>query len=205
MPEHFYQIAEPWLAHYGYPALFGVMFLEGVGIPAPGLTFLLVAVLLGSRGEMLITAVAGAALAGYASGCQLAFRIGRKGGRRLLLRTGLLNRPRLHKLRRLFGRWGAPLLVAAPFLDGTRQYASLFAGTADTDWLRFSLLNLTGAALWIGVWCTAADLFGHDIEPLFGLLHRSALWMIGAVVTAAIAWLVYRIARRAFGNVRKRR
>lgn len=196
MFEHFLQVAEPWLEHYGYAALFGVMFLEGIGIPAPGLTFLLASAFLASRGEMPMAAVAGAAVAGFVSGCQLAFVIGRTGGRRLLLRIGLLNRHRLRSLRRLFARWGAPLLVAAPFLDGTRQYGSLVAGTADMGWRRFTLFNLTGVVAWIGIWCTATDVLGQHIEPVLRLVHGSAPWLLGAVLVVLLALLAYQFVHR---------
>jgi len=186
--------AGPWLAHYGYAALLGAMFLEGIGVPAPGLTFLIASAWLASRGEMLMAAVAGVALAGYVAGCQLAFLIGRTGGRRLLLRIGLLNRHRLRRLRRLFARWGAPLLVAAPFLDATRQYSALVAGTADTEWHRFTLFNLTGVALWIGLWCSATDMLGRDINPVLRLVRGSAPWLLGAVVVAILALLARRFA-----------
>jgi membrane protein DedA with SNARE-associated domain len=194
MLENVLRAAGPWLAHYGYAALLGAMFLEGIGIPAPGLTFLLASAWLASRGEMLMAAVAGVALAGCVAGCQLAFLIGRTGGRRLLLRIGLLNRHRLRRLRRLFARWGALLLVAAPFLDATRQYGALVAGTADTGWHRFTLCNLTGVVLWIGFWCSATDMFGHDIDPVLRLVHGSAPWLLGAVVVAILALPARRFA-----------
>jgi membrane protein DedA with SNARE-associated domain len=195
MFEHFLQLAEPWLEKYGYAALFGAMFLEGVGIPAPGLAFLVASVLLASRGEMHLAPIPAMALAGFLSGCQLAFLLGRTGGRRLLLRSGLLNRHRLRWLRQLFQRWGAPLLMAAPFMDGTRQYSSLVAGTADMSWRRFSFYNLSGASLWIGSWSAAIDLFGHHIEPVLRLAHRSAPWLLGALFAGLIAWVFYRLAR----------
>jgi membrane protein DedA with SNARE-associated domain len=195
MFEHFLRLAEPWLEQFGYAALFAAMFLEGIGIPSPGLAFLVASVLLASRGEMHLVPILTLALAGIVSGCQLAFLLGRTGGRRLLLRIGLLNRHRLRWLRRLFDRWGAPLLMAAPFLDGTRQYSSLVAGTAEMSWRRFSFYNLSGAVLWIGSWSTAIELFGHHIEPVLRFAHRSAPWLLGAVFASLIAWTLYRIAR----------
>jgi len=195
MFEHFLRLAEPWLEQFGYAALFAAMFLEGIGIPSPGLAFLVASVLLASRGEMHLVPILTLALAGIVSGCQLAFLLGRTGGRRLLLRIGLLNRHRLRWLRRLFDRWGAPLLMAAPFLDGTRQYSSLVAGTAEMSWRRFSFYNLSGAVLWIGSWSAAVELFGHHIEPVLRFAHRSAPWLLGAVFAGLTGWTLYRIAR----------
>lgn len=186
MLEHFLQVATPWLEHYGYAALFVTLFLEGVGIPAPGLTFMLASVLLASRGEMTLAAVIGAAFAGFVIGCQLAFLAGTTGGRRLLLRSGLLNRRRLRRLRRLFQRWGAPFLLAAPFFEGLRQYSSLVAGTAGVPWRRFTLYNLAGIGAWIAAWSTAATLFGHHLEPVLRLVHGSAPWLLGTVLTLLV-------------------
>jgi membrane protein DedA with SNARE-associated domain len=194
--EHFLQIATPWLEQYGYVALFMALFMEGVGIPAPGLTFMLASVLLASRGEMVMIGVLGAAFAGFVSGCQLAFLVGRNGGRRLLLRTGVLNRQRQRRLHRLFGRWGAPFLVAAPFFEGTRQYSSMAAGTAAMDWRRFTLFNVAGISAWIGIWCTATDMLGHHLEPVLKLVHGSAVWLLGAVLTLIIALLIYLFIHR---------
>jgi membrane protein DedA with SNARE-associated domain len=196
MFEHITHVAGPWLEHYGYAALFVAIFLEGIGIPGPGLTLLLASAWLASRGEMSMAAVAGAAFVGYGSASQLAFLIGRSGGRRLLLRVGLLNRHRLRTLHRLFARWGAPLLTVALFFDGTRQYAPLVAGTADMQWHRFTLFNLIGAAVWIGTWCTTIKMFGHDIEPVIRFVHGSAPWLLGAVATIVVVLLIRQFAHR---------
>jgi len=196
MFEHLLRIATPWLEQYGYGALFGAMFLEGFGIPAPGLAFLLASVMLASQGEMHIALVVGLALAGILTGSQLAYFIGRTGGRRLLLRTGLVNRHHLRRLQDLFRRWGATLLLVAPFVDGTRQYSSLVAGTAKMRWQRFTLYNLSGVTLWIGIWSTATDILGHHLEPVLTLLHASSLWVFGIVVMTLLIFLVYRLVRR---------
>jgi membrane protein DedA with SNARE-associated domain len=192
MLEHFIQLTEPWLEQYGNIAVFGALFLEGIGIPAPGLSFLLASVLLASRGEMHLLPLLLLSVLGFFSGCQLAFLLGRTGGRRLLLRIGLLNRHRLRGLQQLFARWGAPLLMMAPFLDGTRQYSSLVAGTAEMNWRRFTLYNLLGVLLWIGIWSTAIDQFGHHIEPVLQFAHRSAPWLLGTVLVSLIVWKIYR-------------
>jgi membrane protein DedA with SNARE-associated domain len=86
-----YSLQNPGLSRYGNIAVFGALFLEGIGIPAPGLSFLLASVLLASRGEMHLLPLLLLSVVGFFSGCQLAFLPGRTGGRRLLIRIGLLN------------------------------------------------------------------------------------------------------------------
>jgi len=196
MLEHIIQLAEPWLEQYGYAAVFATLFLEGIGIPAPGLSFLVASVMLASRGEMHLVPILIMALTGFIGGCQLAFILGRKGGRRLLLRIGLLNRHRLHWLQQLFARRGALLLMIAPFLDGTRQYVSLVAGTAKMNWTRFSLFNLAGVLLWLGTWSAGVDLFGHNLEQILRLTHLSSPWLLGIVFASLGAWVIYRIVSK---------
>lgn len=196
MLEHLVQVAQPWLEHYGYAAVFVALFLESAGIPTLGLTLLIASVLLASRGELHIGAVVGLALAGTLGGCQLAFLFGRSGGRRLLLRSGLLSRHQLRRLHRLFLRWGAPLLLVAPFLDGTRQYGALVAGTALMRWRTFTLYNLAGVVLWIGSWSVATDLLGHHLEPALALVHHSSRWIFIGLGLLLCAVLLYRLVTR---------
>jgi membrane protein DedA with SNARE-associated domain len=186
--------AEPWLHQYGYVALFAAMFFEGAGIPAPALTLLVAAVLLAERGELHLFSTVALAFLGIVSGCQLGYALGRSGGRRLLLRFGRMNRHQLASLQTQIKRWGTPLLIAAPFFDGTRQTTSLIAGTAGLAWLRFTLPNLFGAALWVGAWSAAVDRLGQSIEPLLHLARASAPLLI----VAALALLIALFARRAW-------
>jgi membrane protein DedA with SNARE-associated domain len=196
MLEHVVQVAQPWLEHYGYAALFGALFLEAAGIPTLGLTMLIAAVLLASQGEMQIELVVGLALVATLSGCQLAYIFGRTGGRRLILRTGLLSRHHLHDLHRLFRRWGPPLLLAAPFVDGLRQYGSLAAGAAMVSWGKFTLYNAAGVVLWIGSWSVATDLFGQHLEPVLRVVHKSSPWIFACIATSLLGFILLRLFRK---------
>ncbi|MEO7320841.1 MAG: hypothetical protein ABIW02_04300 [Nitrosospira sp.] len=48
--------AHLYLAQYGYPALFVVLFTESFGLPLPGETFLIAANLLAMKGQFSIAA-----------------------------------------------------------------------------------------------------------------------------------------------------
>jgi membrane protein DedA with SNARE-associated domain len=196
MLEHLAQVAQPWLEQYGYAALFGALFLEAAGIPTLGLTMLIASVLLASQGEMQISLVVGLALIATLSGCQLAFIFGRTGGRRLLLRTGLLSRHHLHRLHSLFRRWGPLLLLAAPFFDGLRQYGSLVAGAAMVNWGKFTFYNIAGVSLWIGSWSVATDLFGHHLEPILRFVHKSGPWIFTGIASILLVFILLKLFRR---------
>lgn len=72
--------AHPYLAQYGYTALFVVLFTESFGLPLPGETFLIAANLLAMKGQLSLAAVAGWALSAVILGDNVGYLIGRRGG-----------------------------------------------------------------------------------------------------------------------------
>src|SRR3954470_16788437 len=77
------------LTNFGYLAVFALIGIESLGIPAPGETMLVTAaVYAGATGNLVIEGVIAAAIAGAIVGDNIGYWIGRKGGYRLLLRHG---------------------------------------------------------------------------------------------------------------------
>jgi len=52
--DHVLLVARHWLDSYGYTALFGSVFVESFGVPAPGQSSLMAAALLEKNGDMHI-------------------------------------------------------------------------------------------------------------------------------------------------------
>jgi membrane protein DedA with SNARE-associated domain len=189
--------ALPWLHRYGYLALVIAVGVEGFGIPAPGQTLLVGAALLSGRGEMDLEVVLLCALLASMAGDNLGYLIGRRGGRRLILRLGV-NRHRLARVSRFYRRFGVWPVLASRFFDGARQLGGLVAGSAAMRWPRFFAADAAGALLWVGVW----GLGVYQFERHAGRLH--AIWAqinpvaiavaVGAV--AAIAVWLWRTRRR---------
>jgi membrane protein DedA with SNARE-associated domain len=195
---HALATAAPWLDHYGYAAIFLTVGLEFLGIPLPGLTIVLAATLLASQGEMNMATVLLTASLGAVAGANGAYGIGRLGERRLLLRIGI-NRRHLHRLHNLFGRYGAGLVLAAPFLDGLRQTHGFAAGMLEMRWRRFLLANLIGVACWLVGWTLMAYQLGHHIGGLLAQIHHYRPWLIGsglAALALLVAYLLYRRSSR---------
>src|SRR5205085_9531796 len=82
----------------GYPLLFLLVMSESSGIPVPGETGLITASVLASQGKLEIAVVIGLAAAGAIIGDNIGYVIGRKGGRWLLERPGILHPQRLQVL-----------------------------------------------------------------------------------------------------------
>ncbi|APZ44644.1 hypothetical protein BW247_09640 [Acidihalobacter ferrooxydans] len=188
-------VAGPYLQRYGYAAVVFGLFIEGIGIPFPGLTILIAAALLAGRGEMSLPLVFVSAIGGALAGYNLGYRIGNFGGHRLLLRTRLVNRHHLRKLRRLYRRWGMPIVIIAPFFDGLRQLNGPVAGIIDMPWLRFALANAIGCIVWIGFWSIAAyTLSEHSMQAL-ALADRFRPWLIATAIALFIALILYLVTR----------
>lgn len=189
MLNHALLVAGPYLREYGYAAVVAGLFIEGVGIPAPGLTLLIAASLFAGRGQMNLAFVILSGLGGALAGYNLGYRIGSFGGHRLLLRTRLVNRHHLRRLRRLYRRWGIPVVIIAPFFDGLRQLNGPVAGIIDMPWPRFAAANALGCVLWIGFWTVTAYTLSEHTNVALELVQRFRPWLI-AIAAALFAGLL---------------
>jgi membrane protein DedA with SNARE-associated domain len=187
--------ARPLLERYGYPAVFTAIFVEGAGVPAPGETLLIAAAIDAAAGSLSITVVLIVAMAGAVLGNSLGYLIGRAGGRRLLRRLPI-SEERLSRVEALFERYGAAFIVVARFVDGPRQLNGIMAGTLEMPWWRFSLWNLCGALLWVGVWGLGAYALDRDLNPLLAFIQRFEPLAIALTAAALLSGLIYLWRRR---------
>ena len=144
MIEHYLAVAKPWLEQYGYLALFGGVFVEGFGMPAPGETLIIGASLLAGQGDMQLAAVMLTAWFAAVLGDNLGYLMGRWGGRRLFLKIGV-KADHLAHVERFFTRFGGGVVVAARFFEVLRQLNGVVAGSMRMPWWRFVAFNALGA------------------------------------------------------------
>ncbi|GAA0506441.1 hypothetical protein Ade02nite_95300 [Paractinoplanes deccanensis] len=187
----------PILDDWGYIALFVIIFVESFGLPTPGQTLMVAAAIYSHWGQLDVWLVAAVAFAAAVLGDNLGYWIGARGGRRAVHRWGryvFLTPPRFAKIEGFFARRGSYVVVVARFFDGLRQFNGVLAGITAMPWRRFLLHNTIGAALWVGVWVSAAYFFGSQLLRILDL----PWWMIGLVVAGAGAavWLGARLLRR---------
>lgn len=185
------QHVAPYLDRYGYLAVFVAVFLEGVGIPTPGVTLVVAASVAAGRGAMSLPLVAATAIAAALLGFNGGYWLGFAAGEKLLQRLPLFNRSRFFRLHRLFERWGTAVVVVAPFVDGLRQVNGYAAGIAEMPWPRFAVSNLCGSVIWIGVWSGLA----YETSVHAGILYRALRvgnwWWYAGGVLVLVALLVY--------------
>jgi membrane protein DedA with SNARE-associated domain len=182
--------ARPLLDRYGYPAVFAAVFVEGVGIPGPGETLLIAGAIDAAHGSLNIVVVLLLAVLGAVLGNSLGYLIGRVGGR-ALLRKLPISEARLARVEALFERYGAGFIVIARFIDGPRQLNGVMAGTLEMPWWRFSLWNLCGALLWVGVWGLGVYWLDRDLDQILALVERIEPLAIALSVAALLAGAIY--------------
>ncbi|MCW3025380.1 MAG: DedA family protein, partial [Solirubrobacterales bacterium] len=164
----------------------------------PGETALITAAVLASQGKLQIELVIGLAAAAAIVGDNIGYLIGRKGGRWLLERPGLMYRQRRRVIEvgePFFERHGPKAVFFGRFILGLRVWASWLAGATRMRWPSFLLWNALGGICWATAIGLIAYFLGHSagnaIET-FGIYGLAA-----AVLAIASAVFLHRRHRRS--------
>jgi membrane protein DedA with SNARE-associated domain len=191
----------PYIAQYGYGALFGVLFAESFGLPLPGETFLVAASFLAAHGQLDIWLVGLTAWTAAVLGDNVGYAIGHFGGRRLVAHHGArvgITADRLKQAERFFARYGPEVVIVARFFPLLRQLNGIVAGSAGMGWKRFAFYNALGGLLWVGAWSTGVYYFGQRITVWLLRLHTAELWLAAVLALTLLATGAYwRIAKRS--------
>jgi membrane protein DedA with SNARE-associated domain len=184
------------LSNFGYLAVFALIAIESLGIPAPGETMLVTAaVYAGATGNLLIEGVIAAAAAGAIIGDNIGYAIGRKGGYRLLLRHGhklRIKESHLKVARYVFDRHGGKVVFFGRFVAILRTYAAFLAGVGQMEWKRFLACNAAGGI----VWATIFGLLGYFGQKAFEKLSTPINIALGALGIVAIVVFTIVLRRR---------
>ncbi len=182
--------AAPLLERYGYPVLFAAILVEGVGIPAPGQTLLIVASLTAARGDLSIVWVMACALAAAWIGNSLGYLIGLRGGRPLLKKLHV-NEEHLQRMEGYFARAGGAIILVARFVDGLRQLNGIVAGLLKLPWGRFTTVNILGALVWVGFWGLGSYFLRREVFQVHLTLRQVEPWIAGLALFAFLLLIVY--------------
>jgi membrane protein DedA with SNARE-associated domain len=182
---------EGFVRNYGAFAVMPILTIEALGAPVPGESLLIFASVLAGRGEMSLPSLLIFAWVGSVVGDNIGYLIGRKLGRRTILRYGTkigLNDERFNGIERVFVRYGSATVLFARFFSILRQLNGIVAGTLEMSWWRFALLDAAGAALWVTVWVFAPAYFSEHLTFIVGLAHHTKV--VASVLLAAGLMLV---------------
>ncbi|WP_170395091.1 DedA family protein [Ruegeria arenilitoris] len=195
---HFANHFENLVENYGLLILFPTIFFETFGLPLPGESALVAASVLAAKGTLNIFAVAAVASLAAIAGDNVAYLIGRRYGRAIILAYGSrfgITETKYEAAERATNKYGAYVVVCARFIVLLRQLNGLVAGSANMPWVKFFLANVAGSLLWALFWTTIAYQFGHRVSLLPDALHHVLL--MGAVLVTVALVLVLVFGRRA--------
>jgi membrane protein DedA with SNARE-associated domain len=203
----FFHEVHRYVGDYGYAAVIAGLVAENLGLPLPGETLLITGAVLASRGTLDIWLLLPLAWFAAVIGNTIGFLIGRTGGQRLLIHYGDrfgITRERLVKVEGFVQRYGAFVIIFARFIVVARQLSGIAAGSLNMHWLRFSIFNAVGAALWVGFWGLLAYWLGGRVFHYLAEIEVMEPVLLTAAGIGLAAGIVYVIlhARRARGTDR---
>jgi membrane-associated protein len=168
---------------WAYPSIFGIVFTDAFFPVVPGETSVVTGAILASNGELHISLVFLAGMAGAVAGDNFSYLLGRHlsgWADRRLFRSEKSQERRRWACRQLNER-GSVIIVASRFIPGGRTAATFSAGALDYPWRRFIAADVVAGALWAG--------FSAGLGWFGGKSFEESLWKpLG--VAAAFAVIV---------------
>jgi len=179
----------------GYAGIFLLMAGESAALPIPSEVVLPFSGFLAFQGVFDFWTIVAVATVGQLAGALLAYYIGMRGGRPLVLKYTTFDHGHLDAAERWFARWGPTAVLTSRFLPIIRTFISLPAGMARMDIRKFSLYTFFGSLPWTAVLTYVGVWLGpnwNDIIVFFDGLDV----LIVAAIALYIAYIIYKRRRR---------
>ncbi len=196
-----------WVRDWGYLGVIVLMALESTVLPVPSEVVIPPAAYWVSQGHMTLTGVILAGTLGSFLGSAISYWVARLVGRFAVAKYGkrfLVTEEKLARAERFLQRYELGGVFFARLLPVVRHLISIPAGILRMGFMRFSILTISGSALWCGVlaWMGARvsernpGLIDNPEAMIHAVKHES-LWFVLAV--AALA-LLYALTMRLTAN-----
>lgn len=187
-----------WIRHGGYPALFGVLLLCGVGLPVPEDIPLIAAGILVEKGQFNLAIASLCAWCGIIGGDLILYTLGRKFGADIVnipIIGSHINARRMERMDHWFNRYGVWVVAFGRLIAGIRGAMCVVAGTTHFKLWKFVLVDGLAALVSGGIFVFIGYKFGKNSERLHSLLHQIKGGMLLAVGLALVAAGIYYLLR----------
>jgi membrane-associated protein len=187
------------LGAWTYVLVAALAFLETgafVGLIAPGETAVVLGGVVAAQGRVSLAAMLLLAWWAAALGDLTSFGLGRKLGRRFLLRRGPrigVTSARLARVEGFFDRHGPKAILAGRFIGIVRAVAPFSAGASNMRLRAFLPWSLLGTAAWSSAFVLVGYAFSSSFDAAAGVLTHGAL----ALAVLASGVLIVRARRTA--------
>lgn len=155
-----------------------------------------------SEGHLSMVAIIVFGVLGDMIGASIAYAIGYWGREELVERHGNklhISKHRLDRAHRWFGRYGAPVIAVSRCIPFARAAFPYAAGVARMGYVRFLLFGTIGSIVWITALGVLGNAVGSDWQSWRHNLEYVD-YVAAALLVAAIAYVVVRIARNRRGD-----
>ena len=186
------------ISNSGYLGIFALMTVESALIPIPSEVIMPFSGYLVSTGKFNPILVIMAGGFGNLVGSLIAYFIGIKLGREVILRYGkyvLLNKSHLDWAESFFGKYGDKTTFVTRLLPGIRTYISLPAGIAKMDLKKFSAYTFAGSIIWSAMLMYVGITLGEEWNKIRDYSHY-----IDAIVGIGIIIIVIIIIKKRIGK-----
>jgi len=190
----------------GYGGIVALITLNSGGIPIPSELIMPFSGYLVYLGHFNLYWVAAAGMVGCNIGSAIAYWIGARGGRPLVMRYGkwvLMSRYDLDRMSRFFDRYGSIAILVGRMLPVVQTFVAFPAGIAKMPRLRFHIYTSVGSGIWYFCLAWAGLKLGEkwNSDPrLEQLFHRFHLAVELALLAAAVWFIWSHLNRRRTDN-----
>jgi membrane protein DedA with SNARE-associated domain len=189
-----------WVLKFGYPGIIVLMAMESSIFPVPSEIVIPPAAFLAARGDLTLAGVIAAGTVGSYLGAVVTYWISRWLGRAVVERYGkffLVSTEKLARAETWLARYEAGGVFFARLLPVIRHLISIPAGIVRMNFWTFSLVTITGSALWCGVLAylgaqayRAQPRLIDDPDALMQLIKAQSHWIVLLVAGIAILYLL---------------
>jgi membrane protein DedA with SNARE-associated domain len=201
----------PALGGWTYLAVALLAFLETgffVGLVAPGEFAVILGGFIAAQGVIDVAVLAPIVFVCAAAGDTTSFYLGRRLGRRFLLRHGRaygISEQRLERVERFFRGHGAKTILIGRFLGLVRVLAPFIAGASGVAGRRYLPVAYLAAALWSATFVFLGYAFWRSFDTVIAIAKGGTLALGTAIAAIAVGVAVGRWLRNAEHRDRLRR
>lgn len=183
---------------HGYSILFVALFAHQIGFPIPGPLFLVSAGALAAAGKLGVLPIIGLTIAACVLADWVWFEAGcRRGDKVLHFMHRFTRDPDFHdrRAKRIFARYGLPILLIAKFVPGLDAVAPPLAGAARTSRIRFFAYDAVGAGLYACAYGGLGFAFSHDLDRAAAYVSRAGTVLASIAAIAVGSYIAHRLAK----------
>jgi membrane protein DedA with SNARE-associated domain len=197
---HLLEMWFAWVLTGGYTGIIVLMAMESSIFPVPSEIVIPPAAFLAAQGKLSFTGVVLAGTLGSYLGSAITYWASRLIGRPLIVKYGrfvLLTPKKLERAERWLARYEAGGIFFARLLPVVRHLISIPAGIVRMNFGLFSLMTITGSA----IWCYILAYLGQkayrvepqlltDPEALVRFIHGQSTWILVVVAVFAALYIL---------------